>query len=203
MRRDRESPEELQRKRAKDPFSLKFFIIAISLFIITIGVSYIYFRPKVAFTPPAGHIGSTKPDITKKKDTLEDLPHRLYSEEAQKPQGNSGIRETSAIVIIEDAIRDYIRPYGVRLLDLYMDREGIVYIDLSNEIIKNFRGDAIEEYNLISGLYNTIKKAVPTISSIKLLIEGKEIESIGGHIDISKPIGGFDTAHEEDANRNI
>ncbi|GAB4541165.1 MAG: hypothetical protein Fur0020_10530 [Thermodesulfovibrionia bacterium] len=100
-------------------------------------------------------------------------------------------------------VRDYIRPKGVRLLDLYMDREGIVYIDLSNDIMRNFRGDAIEEYNLVSGLYNSIKKAVPTVTGIKFLIDGKEVESIGGHIDISRPVGGFEDSDEKDANRYL
>ncbi len=71
-----------------------------------------------------------------------------------------------------------------------MDKEGIIYIDLSNGLRKNFKGDAYEEFSIIAGLYKSIKTTIPDFTALKILIEGREAESFGGHIDISKPIGG-------------
>jgi hypothetical protein len=70
-----------------------------------------------------------------------------------------------------------------------MDKDGIIYIDFGDELKKNFRGDALEELNIIGGLYKGIKSAVPGFNALKILIEGRETESFGGHIDISRPIG--------------
>ena len=82
-----------------------------------------------------------------------------------------------------------MQPYNVRLLDLYMDKNGDVYVDLSDELRKNFNGDASEEYQIIAGLYKNIKTNIPDFKSLKILVGGKEAESFGGHIDISNPIG--------------
>jgi len=183
-------------------FSSRFFIFIISLFVITSVVSYLYFKDKVVFTSTTDQISPARSGVIKKKDDVEEIPHRLYDQEKEDPHGV--VREAPAIAVIEDTIRKYISPYGVRLLELYMDKEGIVYIDLGSEMTRNFKGDVMEEYNLIAGLYNSIKKAVPSISSVKVLIEGKEVESLGGHIDISRPVGGgFEINQSDDANRYL
>ena len=38
-------------------------------------------------------------------------------------------------------------------------------------------------------LFNGIRTSVPGLTAMKILIEGKEVQNLGGHIDISKPIG--------------
>jgi hypothetical protein len=42
---------------------------------------------------------------------------------------------------------------------------------------------------VIARLYKGIKFKVPGFTALKILINGKETESFGGHIDISRPIG--------------
>ena len=117
---------------------------------------------------------------------------RLYGDSGRKQddQDSAVLRKDTLLVVAEDIIRKYVKPYSVRLLDLYMDKEGVIYIDFGGELIKNFKGDALEELRIIAGLYRGIKSTVPGFTALKILIEGRETESFGGHIDISKPIGG-------------
>ena len=70
-----------------------------------------------------------------------------------------------------------------------MDKNSDIYVDFSDELRKNFNGDASEERQIIAGLYKSIKANVPDFESLRILINGKEAESFGGHIDISVPIG--------------
>lgn len=174
------------RKKKKRLSSLTFFLLLTIIFAVTAGLSYIYFKPILVFDSPPIKKGVEKKARKPAEDT-EMHTHRLYKPEIWY---DTGLERAGTIVVIEDVIRDYMKPHGVSLLDLYIDREGIVYIDVSDEIRKNFKGDAYEEYSLIAGLYSSIKKSAGNIPAIKLLIEGKEAESIGGHIDISMPIGG-------------
>jgi hypothetical protein len=171
-----------RRRRLLTPL---FLTLCMLLFVISAGISYIYFKPIFAFKTPSTvrslHEG------TDRSEKAESYQSRLYNTE---PLYRAGVKRTATVVIIEDVIREYLRPYGVRLLDLYIDRQGIVYIDLGDEIIKNFSGDLRQEYDLVVGLYLRIKNSVKNIRAIRLLIEGKEADSIGGHIDISRPIGG-------------
>lgn len=79
-------------------------------------------------------------------------------------------------------------PEGTRLLNVYIGKDGILYADLSDEIRRNFQGDAYGELLLLKGLYESIISNLSGIDDIKILVEGKEIESLGGHISILYPL---------------
>ncbi|MHB8880796.1 MAG: GerMN domain-containing protein [Thermodesulfovibrionales bacterium] len=79
-------------------------------------------------------------------------------------------------------------PRNVRLLGIYRDPSQILYIDLSDELRRNFQGDALSEYLLIRGLYESLLSNISDIQDLKLLIEGKELDSLGGHIYLKFPL---------------
>ncbi|MBA4371882.1 MAG: hypothetical protein C0402_03360 [Thermodesulfovibrio sp.] len=103
---------------------------------------------------------------------------------------------TSAIAeaIIEEYFKlpvnaaDSIIPAQVKLLGLYRDGMQILYIDLSDELRRNFHSDALSEYLLLKGLYETIVSNIPDIQDVKVLVEGKEIETLGGHLLLRYPL---------------
>jgi hypothetical protein len=72
-------------------------------------------------------------------------------------------------------------PRNVTVLGLYRDVYNILYIDLSDELRTNFQGDALSEYLLLKGLYESLISNLQDFSDFKILIEGKEIETLGGH----------------------
>jgi spore germination protein GerM len=72
-------------------------------------------------------------------------------------------------------------PQNVKLLGLYKDEGEMLYIDLSDEVRRNFRGDALSEYLLLKGIYESLVSNVQDFQDCKLLIEGKEVETLGGH----------------------
>lgn len=73
-------------------------------------------------------------------------------------------------------------PTGVKLLGIYLGSDGVLYINLSDELRRNFKGDATAEYLLLKGFYESIMTNVREVHDIKIIVEGKEIESIGGHL---------------------
>jgi len=90
------------------------------------------------------------------------------------------------VKVAETLITEYLKRLdgelkNTKLLGVYKDRENILYIDLSDSFSKNFHGGAEQEYYLLKSLYDTVISNVNGITDIKLLIEGKETESIGGH----------------------
>ena len=72
-------------------------------------------------------------------------------------------------------------PHNVKLLGLYKDEGQMLYIDLSDEVRRNFQGDAMSEYLLLKGMYESLVSNVQDFQDCKILIEGKEIETLGGH----------------------
>jgi hypothetical protein len=118
-------------------------------------------------------------------------PARLYETKFGEATAGDGevLRKDDLLVAAESVIREYMKSRRVRLLDLYIDKKGIMYVDFGDELKRNFRGDAFEELSLIAGLFNSIRETIPGFKALKILIEGKETESLGGHINILKPLG--------------
>ncbi len=178
-----------RKARRKKGIWLFLFVLAIS-FAASTALSYLYFKGKFSFESSfIADIESRSANSDAGKQTQADL--RLYESNKNAPAVKSGrvSRKDALLVVAEDVIRKHLKPYRVRLLDLYMDKKGIIYIDIGKEIKKNFKGDAYEELRIIGELYKGIKSTVPGFTALKILIEGREAESFGGHIDISEPIG--------------
>jgi spore germination protein GerM len=85
-------------------------------------------------------------------------------------------------------IKSFI-PQNARVLGIYDGEDGILYIDLSDEFRRNLQVDAISEFLLMRGLYESVLTNVYGVADVKILIEGAEVETLGGHISLIKPLG--------------
>ncbi len=167
-----------------------FLFILVVFFTISAGGSFYYLKEKFAFD------SAFIADIEARRGKAEALGRkksssRLYRERSQEveDEAETVVRKDALLVTAEDIIRKYVNPHDVRLLDLYMDKEGIIYADFGDELRRNVHVDAREELEIVAGLYNSLRTTIPGFTALKILIGGKEAESLGGHIDISKPIG--------------
>jgi len=177
-------------RRIKNTTYLWRYLIAIILALtVSTIASFFYFKPKFAFKSSFIEEIESRRLKTRLQEDKKDSP-ALYQPPAVKSTGDGNEHGKGMLLAaLEDAIKKYIQPYNVKLLDLYMDKYSDIYVDFSDELRKNFNGDAYEELQIIAGLYKSIKENVPDFKSLRILINGKEAESFGGHIDISCPIG--------------
>lgn len=173
----------------KNSRRLRYLFAVLLIFVISAAASYFYFKPRLAFKSSfIENIESQLPGA--KPPAGEKDSQRLYNSQADSAAAdNRQSVPDSTLVTAENTIKKYLEPYGTELLDLYMDKDGTVYADFSNELKKKFTGDAYDEYRIIADLYKNIRINVPGFNALKILIDGKEASSIGGHIDISRPIG--------------
>lgn len=183
--------KSVKRKKRKNKGRPWFFIFVLVVFFsVSVAGSFIYFKPIFVFDSSfIDDIGEGRSRPLKKEKKA---PGRLYGSNVDDEATwyNAEHRKDSAIISVENIIRNYLESYSTSLLDLYMDKDGVIYIDIGKEIQKNFKGDAYKEYNVIAGLCNIINANMPDFTALKIIIDGKEAESIGGHIDISRPIRG-------------
>lgn len=77
-------------------------------------------------------------------------------------------------------------PKNTRLLSAKREDKTLV-LNFSKELVEGFEGGSDDEAAIINALARTAG-SFPDIERIRLLVEGKPIESIGGHIDTSEPI---------------
>lgn len=78
-------------------------------------------------------------------------------------------------------------PQSVRLLGLTV-QDGLASADFSAELITDFNGGALLESYLVTAIVNTLTEFAD-IEKVQILVEGEVVESIGGHILVSKPLG--------------
>ncbi len=80
-------------------------------------------------------------------------------------------------------------PAGVQLRDLFITPQGLAFVDLSQELIANHPGGTCAEELTIYSLTNTLISNFPAVKKVQILVEGREIQSLAGHLDLSKPYG--------------
>jgi spore germination protein GerM len=80
-------------------------------------------------------------------------------------------------------------PEGVSLRELFITPQGLAFVDLSQELITNHPGGTCAEELTIYSLANTLITNFPAVKRVRILVEGREIQSLAGHLDLSKSFG--------------
>lgn len=107
-------------------------------------------------------------------------------------------RRTGWMAIAAATVEEYFKgpanpaasiiPKDVKLNGLYRGADKILYVDLSEGLRRNFQGDTFAEFLLLKGLYESIISNVEDVQDVKVLIEGREAETLGGHFFLLYPL---------------
>lgn len=73
-------------------------------------------------------------------------------------------------------------PAGVGIKDVKVDDKGTAFVNFSKNLIKLHPGGSTAEMATIYSLTNSITENVSGIKKVKILVDGKELPSIKGHI---------------------
>ena len=79
-----------------------------------------------------------------------------------------------------------IFPKNAKLIDVKVEN-GTAYVNFDKSVITNFVGGSTGEEFLVGSVVDTLTE-FPEIKQVKFLIDGKEIETLAGHVDLSVPI---------------
>lgn len=79
-------------------------------------------------------------------------------------------------------------PEGVQLREVYIDKSKTMYVDFSREISKNHKGGSTGEILTVYSIVNTVIKNFPEIRKVQILIEGGQVDTLAGHLDLSTPL---------------
>ena len=79
-------------------------------------------------------------------------------------------------------------PAGTRLRALYIGERGDAFVDLSTEITANHPGGALEELFTVYTIVNALTVNLPAITRVQILIDGKETDTLAGHVDLRQPL---------------
>ena len=63
----------------------------------------------------------------------------------------------------------------------------IAYVDFNDKLVKNNTGGSTAEILLVAAIVNTLTE-FHDIQKVQILVEGKKIDTISGHMDIGEPL---------------
>jgi len=88
-------------------------------------------------------------------------------------------------------------PPGTRLRQVYVLEDGTAYADFSSELLAGTGGGSDDEIQSVYAIVNSIALNVPGILRVGILIEGRPCETLGGHVDLRRPLRADPTLIED------
>jgi spore germination protein GerM len=80
-------------------------------------------------------------------------------------------------------------PPDARLHRAFYDEElRLLYLDFSQELVSGMEGGSTMELFTLGSILKTIAADFPEIEAVQILIDGLEVETLGGHIDLTRPL---------------
>jgi spore germination protein GerM len=79
-------------------------------------------------------------------------------------------------------------PPGTELRALFITDRGEAYVDLSREASFAHAGGTLAELLTVYTIVNALTVNLPAVNSVQLLIEGREVPTLAGHVDVRQPL---------------
>jgi hypothetical protein len=79
-------------------------------------------------------------------------------------------------------------PPGTTIRALFLTEGGEAYVDLSREATGAHTGGTLDEILTVYTIVNAITANLPAITTVQLLIEGREVDTLSGHVDLRRPL---------------
>ena len=96
--------------------------------------------------------------------------------------------------IVEAQLGDAPAPYasaippGTPLRALFIGERGEAFVDLGGEVRTKHPGGSLEEIFTAYAIVNALTVNLPAITRVQILIDGKEVDTLAGHVDLRHPL---------------
>lgn len=108
------------------------------------------------------------------------------------PLGSDVVAQGRAILStqLEPAPEPYISliPEGTTVRAFYVTPRGDAFVDLSPEISTAHPGGSLTELLTVYAIVNAITANLPNVQRVQLLVDGQEVDTIAGHVDVRRPL---------------
>ena len=93
-------------------------------------------------------------------------------------------------VQFQDAPQPYVQvvPKGTKLRAFYVTDRGDAFVDLSGDVVSAHPGGSLTELLTVYAIVNAVTANLPSVQRVQLLVEGKEVDTIAGHVDVRRPL---------------
>lgn len=79
-------------------------------------------------------------------------------------------------------------PDGTSVRGLYLTDRGDAFVDLSDEARVRHRGGALDELFTVYAIVNAVIVNLPAVARVQILVNGREVDTLAGHVDLRHPL---------------
>ena len=79
-------------------------------------------------------------------------------------------------------------PPGTKLRDVFVTERGDAFVNLSGDLVTAHPGGSMDEIFTVYTIVNALTVNLPAITRVQILVDGKEVETLAGHVDLRHPL---------------
>jgi len=79
-------------------------------------------------------------------------------------------------------------PPDTKLREVFVTERGDAFVDLSGEVASKHPGGSLDEIFTVYTIVNALTVNLPAIARVQILVEGKEVDTLAGHVDLRHPL---------------
>ncbi len=88
-------------------------------------------------------------------------------------------------------------PAGATLRSFYVSDAGEAFVDLGPEIVGAHPGGSTAELLTVFAIVNAVATNLPAVSRVQILVDGREVDTLAGHVDVRRPLRRYDAIVRE------
>ncbi|HJR58802.1 MAG TPA: GerMN domain-containing protein [Vicinamibacterales bacterium] len=154
-----------------------------------------WFRGGVAPAAPAGApapVAGAQPRITATLFFISEDGMALAPVQREVPFAEPAVEQARQVVEAQIArpappLASAIPP-ETKLRAIYLSERGDLFVDLTAEVGTRHTGGALDELFTVYAIVNSVTVTLPAISRVQILIDGKEVDTLAGHVDLRNPL---------------
>jgi hypothetical protein len=109
---------------------------------------------------------------------------QLAPVQREVPFGEGAVEQGRQIVLAQLAAE----ATGSTLRGFYVSERGEAFVDLGPEIVTGHTGGSAAELLTVYAIVNAVTFNLPAVTTVQLLIGGREVDTLAGHVDIRRPL---------------
>ena len=117
---------------------------------------------------------------------------RLQPLDSEVPFGEGTLEQGRQLALallqpVPESVVSVIPP-GTTLKGFYLSPQGVAFVDLSAAASRAHPGGALDEIFTVYSIVNTLTDNLPAIVAVQLLVDGHQVDTLAGHVDVRRPL---------------
>jgi spore germination protein GerM len=117
---------------------------------------------------------------------------RLVGVDREVPYGEGPVEQARRLMdtLVEPIEKPLLQsiPADTKLRTLFITETGDAYVDFSAELSSKHPGGSLSELLTVYAIVDTLTVNLPAIVRVQILVDGKEVDTLAGHVDLRRPL---------------